>query len=203
MLGTTGAERSTNQTTCHAIAVTCQRPVFSGALGSIPPSSSPDTLVFVGPGGGNDVQTGTRTVLSSDNLRRIYHAALAKLADPAAVDLRPTARRVLAALRADGPQPPRNQPTVSPARAANSSSQPSRPPCASWRAPGRSPRMVERMLAGRPNRHRATTCSKTWSCMARTTSGTLLDLARGGRGARSEARRRPSFDASYMGQYPI
>jgi len=30
-------------------------------------------------------------------------AALAKLADPAAIDLRPTARRVLAALRADGP----------------------------------------------------------------------------------------------------
>ncbi len=69
----------------------------------LPPSASPDTLVFAGPGGGNGVQAGTRTVLSRDNFRRIYHAALAKLADPAAIDLRPTARRVLAVLRADGP----------------------------------------------------------------------------------------------------
>jgi integrase len=69
----------------------------------LPLSASPETLVFVGPGGGNGVQAGTRTVLSRDNFRRIYHAALAKLADPAAIDLRPTARRVLAALRADGP----------------------------------------------------------------------------------------------------
>jgi hypothetical protein len=72
----------------------------------LPPSASPDTLVFAGPGGGNGVQAGTRTVLSRDNFRRIYHAALAKLADPATIDLRPTARRVLAALRADGPASP-------------------------------------------------------------------------------------------------
>jgi integrase len=69
----------------------------------LPLGAGTDMLVFAGPGGGNGVQAGTRTVLSRDNFRRVYHAALAKLADPAAIDLRPTARRVLAALRADGP----------------------------------------------------------------------------------------------------
>src|SRR6266542_4723954 len=78
------------------------RQVVEAIHRQLPPSASPDTLVFAGPGGGNGVQAGTRTVLSRDNFRRIYHAALAKLADPAAMDLRPTARRVLAALRADG-----------------------------------------------------------------------------------------------------
>jgi hypothetical protein len=42
-------------------------------------------------------------VLSRHNLRRTYHHALAKLADPA-VPLRPTARRVLVILRDGGPQ---------------------------------------------------------------------------------------------------
>jgi integrase len=78
------------------------RQVVEAIRRQLPPSASPDTLVFAGPGGGNSVQAGTRTVLSRDNFRRIYHAALAKLGDPAAIDLRPTARRVLAALRADG-----------------------------------------------------------------------------------------------------
>jgi hypothetical protein len=46
---------------------------------------------------------GARTVLSRHNFHRTYQAALAKLADPA-VPLRPTARRVLRALRDGGPQ---------------------------------------------------------------------------------------------------
>jgi predicted ArsR family transcriptional regulator len=59
--------------------------------------------VFTGPGGGAGVPRGTRTVLSRNNLRRTYHDALAKLADPAA-PLRPTARRILLLLRDGGPQ---------------------------------------------------------------------------------------------------
>jgi hypothetical protein len=59
--------------------------------------------VFTGPGGGSGVKVGTRTVLSRYNFRRTYHAALARLADPAAVGLRPTAKRALTALRAAGP----------------------------------------------------------------------------------------------------
>ena len=46
---------------------------------------------------------GARTVLSRHNLHRTYQGAVAKLADPA-VPLRPTARRVLRALRDGGPQ---------------------------------------------------------------------------------------------------
>jgi integrase len=49
------------------------------------------------------VPRGSRTVLSRHNINRTYHGAVAKLADPA-VPLRPTARRVLRALRANGPQ---------------------------------------------------------------------------------------------------
>ena len=46
---------------------------------------------------------GARTVLSRHNLNRTYHGAVAKLANPA-VPLRPTARRVLRALRDGRPQ---------------------------------------------------------------------------------------------------
>jgi hypothetical protein len=49
------------------------------------------------------VPRGARTVLSRHNLHRTYQGAVAKLADPA-VPLRPTARRVLRALRDGGPQ---------------------------------------------------------------------------------------------------
>jgi integrase len=65
--------------------------------------------VFTGPGGGPgrsgepSVPRGSRTVLSRHNLHRTYQGAVAKLADPA-VPLRPTARRVLRALRDGGPQ---------------------------------------------------------------------------------------------------
>jgi hypothetical protein len=75
----------------------------------LPSGSNPDDLVFNGPGGGPgqrggpSVLRGSRTVLSRHNINRTYHGAVAKLADPA-VPLRPTARRVLRALRADGPQ---------------------------------------------------------------------------------------------------
>jgi hypothetical protein len=70
----------------------------------LPPGSDLDDLVFTGPGGGGPgVPRGSRTVLSRHNLRRTYHDAIAKLADPA-VPLRPTARRILVLLRDGGPQ---------------------------------------------------------------------------------------------------
>jgi len=75
----------------------------------LPSGSDSDDLVFTGPGGGPgqpggpSVPRGARTVLSRHNLNRTYHGAVAKLADPA-VPLRPTARRVLRALRDGGPQ---------------------------------------------------------------------------------------------------
>ena len=75
----------------------------------LPPGSDPSDLVFTGPGGGPGgagdagVPKGTRTVLSRHNLHRTYQTALAKLANPTG-ELRPTAARVLNALRAGGPQ---------------------------------------------------------------------------------------------------
>jgi integrase len=75
----------------------------------LPPSSDPSALVFTGPGGGPGrpggagVPKGARTVLSRHNFHRTYQAALAKLADPTG-ELRPTAARVLKALRTGGPQ---------------------------------------------------------------------------------------------------
>jgi integrase len=68
----------------------------------LPAGTEPSDLVFTGPSGGV-VARGTRTLLSRHNFRRTYHNAVAKLADPA-TQLRPTAARVLRALRADGPQ---------------------------------------------------------------------------------------------------
>ena len=74
----------------------------------LPPGNDPEDLVFTGPGGGPgrsggpSVPRGARTVLSRHNLHRTHQGAVAKLADPA-MPLRPTARRVLRALR-DGPQ---------------------------------------------------------------------------------------------------
>jgi predicted ArsR family transcriptional regulator len=49
------------------------------------------------------VKKGTRTLLSRHNVRRTYHGALAKLANPATAGLRPTAARVLGTLREHGP----------------------------------------------------------------------------------------------------
>jgi integrase len=71
----------------------------------LPPAGNPDALVFTGPDGGPGhrggpgVPKGTRTVLSRHGFRRTHHAAVAKLADPAA-SLPPTAARVLKVLRA-------------------------------------------------------------------------------------------------------
>jgi integrase len=67
----------------------------------LPEGCSPATLVFSGPGGSNGVPAGTRSVLTRDNLRRVYHKALAKVADPSA-RLGYTARRMLVALREAG-----------------------------------------------------------------------------------------------------
>jgi predicted ArsR family transcriptional regulator len=75
----------------------------------LPPGSDPAALLFTGPGGGPGqrggpgVRRGTRTVLSRHNFRRTYHSALTKLAEPATAGLRPTAVRVLGALRTYGP----------------------------------------------------------------------------------------------------
>jgi integrase len=75
----------------------------------LPPGRDPSDLVFTGPGGGpghhggQGIPKGSRTVLSRHNFHRTYHTALAKLADPTG-ELRPTAARVLKALRAGGPQ---------------------------------------------------------------------------------------------------
>jgi integrase len=75
----------------------------------LPPGNDPEDLVFTGPGGGPgrpggpSVPRGARTVLSRHNLHRTYQGAVARLAD-LAVPLRPTARRVLKALRDGGPQ---------------------------------------------------------------------------------------------------
>jgi integrase len=83
--------------------------VVEAIVRQLPPGNDPEDLVFTGPGGGPgrrrgpSVRRGTRTVLSRHNLHRTYQGALAKLADRA-VPLRPTARRVLRALRDGGPQ---------------------------------------------------------------------------------------------------
>jgi integrase len=68
----------------------------------LPNGCPPSTLVFAGPGGGNGVPAGARTPLTRDNLRRAYHNALARVADPAAT-LAYTPKRVLRALREAGP----------------------------------------------------------------------------------------------------
>ena len=78
----------------------------------LPPGSDPASLLFTGPGGGPGqrgspgVKKGTRTMVSRHNFRRTYHSALAKLTNPATAGLRPTAARVLGALRDHGPSLP-------------------------------------------------------------------------------------------------
>jgi integrase len=53
----------------------------------LPANCGPDELVFTGPGGANRVRRGTRTVLSRDNVRRVYQAA-ARRAQLGHLDLR-------------------------------------------------------------------------------------------------------------------
>jgi len=53
----------------------------------LPTNSDPDLLVFAGPGGGNGIPVGTRTMLSRYNFRRVYQRAVARARhDLAAVD---------------------------------------------------------------------------------------------------------------------
>ncbi|HEV2928609.1 MAG TPA: tyrosine-type recombinase/integrase [Propionibacteriaceae bacterium] len=53
----------------------------------LPPDRDADLLVFTGPGGGNGVPVGTRTMLSRYNFRRVYQRAIARaITDLAAVD---------------------------------------------------------------------------------------------------------------------
>jgi integrase len=53
----------------------------------LPADSDPDLLVFTGPGGGNGVPVGTRTMLSRYNFRRVYQRAVARAShDLVAVD---------------------------------------------------------------------------------------------------------------------
>jgi integrase len=70
----------------------------------LPPGSDPDDLVFTGPGGAAGLPRGTRTLLSRDNFHRLYEQALARAANPAAAQLRPSAGRALHALQNGGPQ---------------------------------------------------------------------------------------------------
>jgi integrase len=50
--------------------------VVEAICGQLPPGADPDTLVFAGPGGGNHVAAGTRTVLSRHGIRRMYQTAV-------------------------------------------------------------------------------------------------------------------------------
>jgi integrase len=77
-------------------------PVADAIARQLPQGCPPSTLVFAGPGGSNGLPAGSRTLLSRDNLRRAYHTAVARIADPAA-RLAYTPRRVLLALREAGP----------------------------------------------------------------------------------------------------
>ena len=49
--------------------------VVEAIRGQLPPGADPDALVFAGPGGGNHVAAGTRTVHSRQGLRRMYQTA--------------------------------------------------------------------------------------------------------------------------------
>jgi Phage integrase family len=77
-------------------------PVADAIARQLPVDCPPSTLVFAGPGGSNGMPVGTRTLLSRDNLRRAYHTAVARAADPVA-RLAYTPRRVLLGLREAGP----------------------------------------------------------------------------------------------------
>jgi integrase len=77
-------------------------PVADAIARQLPQDCPPSTLVFAGPGGSNGMPAGTRTLLTRDNLRRAYHTAVARVANPVA-RLAYTPRRVLLALCGSGP----------------------------------------------------------------------------------------------------
>jgi integrase len=80
-------------------AIRRQLPVRSAGVSPL----SPLALVFAGPGGANGVARGSRSELWRRNFERTYHRAIAKLTDPAAAALRPSAARVAKNLRGQGP----------------------------------------------------------------------------------------------------
>jgi integrase len=49
--------------------------VVEAIRGQLPPDAGPNALVFTGPGGGNGVPVGTRTILSRHGFRRLYQNA--------------------------------------------------------------------------------------------------------------------------------
>jgi len=61
--------------------------VVEAICGQLPPGADANVLVFAGPGGGNYVAAGTRTVLSRHGLRRMYQTAV-KRADLGHLQLR-------------------------------------------------------------------------------------------------------------------
>jgi len=61
--------------------------VVEAIRGQLPPGADPDGLVFTGPGGGNHVAAGTRTVLWRHGVRRMYQTVI-KRADLDHLDLR-------------------------------------------------------------------------------------------------------------------
>jgi integrase len=50
--------------------------VVEAIRSQLPPSADPEALVFTGPGGGNHVAAGTRTLLSRHGVRRMYQTAV-------------------------------------------------------------------------------------------------------------------------------
>jgi integrase len=82
------------------IPLACQ--VADAIRRQLPPGGAPSDLVFSDPVASDP--DGSRPPLSRYLFRHVYHKAAAKLTDPAR-ELPPTTRRVLAALRADGPRP--------------------------------------------------------------------------------------------------
>jgi integrase len=79
------------------------RQVVEAIRRELPSDAAADTLVFTGPGGGWHAPRGSRTALTRGNFERVYHRAIARLTDPAAAPLRPTAARLAKVLRTDGP----------------------------------------------------------------------------------------------------
>jgi integrase len=61
--------------------------VVEAIRGQLLPGADPDALVFAGPGGGNHVAVGARTVLSRHGVRRMYQTAIRR-ADLGHLDLR-------------------------------------------------------------------------------------------------------------------
>ena len=136
------------------------------------PGCSPAPAAAPAPRRGPGVKKGTRTVLSRHNFRRTYHGALAKLADPATAGLRPTAARVLRALRDHGPLTADQlaAPLASQGRPPSGHHRP-RPGRAGWRPTPPPPTRTVSSAGGRAGRPRSR-CWRRSTCTAPTTSAT-------------------------------